>query len=124
MNDWRAQGACKGYPADMFFPERGDHGAIARARLVCAGCPVTDQCLEFALANFEKFGVWGGKSERERRQLRRKQWDGQRFTSVRSENRKRQARLLAEQGASREEIAHRLGVSLHSVRDYLNREAS
>jgi len=38
---------------------------------VCKGCEVREQCLDYALANGEKFGIWGGLSERERRRLRR-----------------------------------------------------
>lgn len=41
------------------------------AKAVCAGCAVREQCLEFALTNGEKFGIWGGLSERERRRIRR-----------------------------------------------------
>ena len=43
---------------------------VARAKAVCAGCPVREACLEFALANDERWGVWGGTSERQRRAMR------------------------------------------------------
>ena len=42
-----------------------------KAKEVCRGCVVREDCLEFALANGEKFGIWGGMSERERRRIRR-----------------------------------------------------
>lgn len=66
---WMNDGACIGADPEVFFIERGASAAPAKA--VCAGCPVREQCLDYALDNCEKFGVWGGKSERERRRLRR-----------------------------------------------------
>ncbi len=66
---WRADGACNGVDPDLFFPERGD--STREAKEVCKSCVVREDCLEFALAAGEKFGIWGGKSERERRGLRR-----------------------------------------------------
>jgi WhiB family redox-sensing transcriptional regulator len=59
----------------LFFPERG--ASTTEAKAVCAGCPVTEDCLWFALGAtddrvpVQKFGIWGGTSERERRRLRR-----------------------------------------------------
>ena len=53
----------------MFFPEIGESGAEAKA--VCAQCPVSRQCLDFALHNDETLGVWGGTTPRGRRLLRR-----------------------------------------------------
>lgn len=55
---------------DMFFPNRGENTAPAKA--ACGRCPVKDDCLDFALTNGEKFGIWGGTSERERRRIRRR----------------------------------------------------
>jgi WhiB family redox-sensing transcriptional regulator len=54
---------------DLFFPERG--ASTREAKEVCRGCVVREDCLEYALVNGEKFGIWGGMSERERRRLRR-----------------------------------------------------
>jgi len=67
--DWQAQANCMGVDPDLFFPERG--ASTKEAKEVCRGCVVREDCLEFALANGEKFGIWGGMSERERRRLRR-----------------------------------------------------
>ena len=64
-----ALGACRGVDPEVFFPEQGM--SLEPAKRVCADCAVRDECLEFALANRERFGVWGGPSERERRRLRR-----------------------------------------------------
>ncbi|MFM7306572.1 MAG: WhiB family transcriptional regulator [Actinomycetota bacterium] len=66
---WQDQANCLGVDPDLFFPERG--ASTREAKEVCRGCEVRVQCLEYALANGEKFGIWGGLSERERRRLRR-----------------------------------------------------
>ena len=66
---WQDQANCLGVDPDLFFPERG--ASTREAKEVCRGCEVRQQCLDYALANGEKFGIWGGLSERERRRLRR-----------------------------------------------------
>ncbi len=68
---WQDQANCLGVDPDLFFPERG--ASTREAKEVCRGCVVKQDCLDFALTNGEKFGIWGGLSERERRKLRRKQ---------------------------------------------------
>lgn len=67
--EWADLANCRGVDPGLFFPERGEPTAEAKA--VCAGCVVRADCLDYALVNGEKHGVWGGKSERERRGLRR-----------------------------------------------------
>jgi WhiB family redox-sensing transcriptional regulator len=64
-----ALGACRGVDPDLFFPDRGE--SLEPAKRICSECVVRDECLEHALASGERFGVWGGTSERERRRLRR-----------------------------------------------------
>ena len=66
---WQDDANCLGVDPDFFFPERG--ASTREAKAVCAGCEVRADCLEYALVNGEKFGIWGGMSERERRRLRR-----------------------------------------------------
>lgn len=66
---WTEHAACRGLNPELFFPERG--ASTREAKEVCRGCVVREQCLEFALQNGEKFGIWGGLSERERRRIRR-----------------------------------------------------
>src|SRR5690606_31068355 len=73
---WRDLGACQGMPADLFSPERGD--STEEAKEVCRGCVVRAQCLEYALENSERFGIWGGTSERQRRRMRRARRTGER----------------------------------------------
>ncbi len=66
---WQEQANCLGVDPDLFFPERG--ASTREAKAVCRGCEVRADCLEYALAHGEKFGIWGGLSERERRRVRR-----------------------------------------------------
>lgn len=66
---WQMTANCLGVDPDLFFPERG--ASTKEAKAVCRGCTVREDCLEYALANGEKFGIWGGLSERERRRIRR-----------------------------------------------------
>ncbi len=66
---WRAYALCKTRPDLDWFPGRG--ASFREQKEVCAACPVADACLEAALRNGEKDGIWGGTSERERRRIRR-----------------------------------------------------
>jgi len=66
--EWMVEASCRGHDPGIFFPGRGESTAPARA--ICAGCPVTEACLEYSMAIVEKQGIFGGKSERERRALR------------------------------------------------------
>ena len=67
--EWQLRANCMGVDPELFFPERGS--STREAKEVCRGCVVAQECLEFAIANGEKFGIWGGMSERERRRVRR-----------------------------------------------------
>ncbi len=66
---WQDLANCRGANADLFFPERG--ASTRTAKSICRECTVREECLEFAIVNSEKFGIWGGLSERERRKIRR-----------------------------------------------------
>ncbi len=66
---WRAHAACRGHQTDCWFPERGENSSYALS--VCRTCSVRDECLAEALETNETIGIWGGKSERELRALRR-----------------------------------------------------
>ncbi|MCB4207968.1 WhiB family transcriptional regulator [Arthrobacter sp. UM1] len=66
---WQAEALCAQTDPEAFFPEKG--GSTRDAKRVCAACAVRDECLEYALENDERFGIWGGLSERERRRVRR-----------------------------------------------------
>ena len=67
---WRSRAACRGRSPAIFFPVGKDPSAYAQARLICAGCPVREDCLETHLA--EQLGLWGGLSPPERVALRRR----------------------------------------------------
>jgi WhiB family redox-sensing transcriptional regulator len=67
--DWKKDGNCYGVDPKLFFPETGV--GVDESKQACNGCEVEVKCLEFALEFNEEFGVWGGKSERERRKIRR-----------------------------------------------------
>ncbi len=66
---WQERALCAETDPEAFFPEKG--GSTREAKKICTGCDVRTECLEYALGNDERFGIWGGLSERERRRLRR-----------------------------------------------------
>ena len=66
---WQERALCAQTDPEAFFPEKG--GSTREAKRVCTGCEVRAECLEYALARDERFGIWGGMSERERRRLKR-----------------------------------------------------
>lgn len=66
---WQDDALCAQVDPDAHFPEMG--GSTKTAKAVCARCPVTAECLAYALEHNERFGVWGGVSERERRRMQR-----------------------------------------------------
>lgn len=68
--DWYAHGACLGIHPDHFHPDRGE--STHEAKAICSTCPVRVECLDWALTTHQKFGIWGGTSERERRRIRRR----------------------------------------------------
>jgi len=63
--DWMSAALCAETDAETFYPERGQSARAAKK--ICASCPVKVQCLRYAITHDERFGVWGGLSERERR---------------------------------------------------------
>ncbi|CAN5129227.1 WhiB family transcriptional regulator [soil metagenome] len=66
---WQTDSLCAQTDPEAFFPEKG--GSTRDAKRICQTCEVKAQCLEYALQNDERFGIWGGLSERERRKLRK-----------------------------------------------------
>jgi len=64
---WMDEAICAQTDPEAFFPEQG--ASTADAKKVCSGCPVRERCLQYALRNKERFGIWGAKSERERWKL-------------------------------------------------------
>ncbi len=70
VGDWQDRALCAQTDPEAFFPEKG--GSTREAKRICASCEVRAECLEYALQNDERFGIWGGLSERERRRLKRR----------------------------------------------------
>lgn len=68
---WVDEAVCAQTDPDLFFPEKG--GSTRQAKKVCLGCPVRQRCLDWAMRpeHEERFGIWGGKSERERSRMAR-----------------------------------------------------
>ena len=64
---WRQRAACRGVDPDVFYPVSDEDAEEAKE--ICAQCAVRQACLEYALANRERDGVWGGATERERRRI-------------------------------------------------------
>ena len=70
---WADEALCAETDPEAFFPEKG--GSVRAAKQVCRGCDVRPECLRYALEHEERFGIWGGLSERERRRLKRQPMD-------------------------------------------------
>jgi WhiB family transcriptional regulator, redox-sensing transcriptional regulator len=69
MSDWREDALCQEVDPEIFFPDKGR--TVTDAKRVCMACEVRTECLQDALATNERFGVRGGKTERERRKLKK-----------------------------------------------------
>ena len=68
-NQWQDRALCAQTDPEAFFPEKG--GSTREAKRICVGCEVKAECLTYALMHDERFGIWGGLSERERRRLKK-----------------------------------------------------
>jgi WhiB family redox-sensing transcriptional regulator len=88
-NDWRTNAACKGMDPEHFFSsdddamgkhERAEREASAKA--VCVKCDVRRDCLSYAIAAGERYGIWGGMNAQERRALARNRQTGTRATEA------------------------------------------
>jgi WhiB family redox-sensing transcriptional regulator len=74
VGQWQELAACRTAEPELFFPisARGPSAVdVARAKKICASCPVRYQCLDYAQATHQKDGIWGGLTEQERHQRRR-----------------------------------------------------
>lgn len=70
LPDWHKDAVCASTDPGAYFPDKGE-STMAAKRVCWASCLVREECLEFALKNGERYGVWGGLSERERRKVAR-----------------------------------------------------
>lgn len=74
-DDWRNSGACRDEDPELYFPIGTSGPAVLQAeqaKAVCRRCPVTDECLRWALESGQDSGVWGGMTEEERRAVKRR----------------------------------------------------
>ena len=90
--DWQMRAACRGLDSAFFFHPAGERGPAravreARAKQICQGCPVLEQCRRHALAVEEPYGVWGGLSESERDEIVRSRTRTVRLPSTRATSR-------------------------------------
>ena len=112
---WRELAACRGTNLEVFFPERGE--SAGPARQVCAGCPVRQPCLDYAITNRITHGIWGGLTERERRALR------SRWVRISREDRDRAIVAAETDGRTAAAIGRTFGLSRTSVARVLSRDA-
>lgn len=73
--NWRSAGACLSADPDLFFPISSTGRAqrqIARAKMICAGCRVRLECLDFAVSHGQVYGIWGGTTPEDRQRARRR----------------------------------------------------
>ena len=64
---WMALAACAGMDPNLFFPDRYDDKDWTAIKKLCAGCPVKDECRDYAVRHHEGAGWWGGMSPKDRR---------------------------------------------------------
>ena len=69
LGDWTKDAACKG-KTKLFFVTRGDTNTMNRAKAICQNCPVVEECRSYVLYHPERFGIWGGMTEKDRRHYR------------------------------------------------------
>lgn len=115
--EWVVDALCAQTDPEEFFPEKG--GSTRQAKRVCMSCDVRTECLDYALERGERFGIWGGLSERERRKLRGEA--GARPGGQPDPAGDRRAAELAEAGMTVPEIAKALGVTPRSAERKLAR---
>lgn len=112
--DWRDDAACREVDPELFFPTATDSSRATKAKSICDVCRVATQCLEYAVANPELEGVWGGTSFRERQAIRRGSFtQGDRHS--RPEHLRRWARQEHARGRAATDIASQLGVSDRTI---------
>ena len=108
--EWTTDALCAQVDPALFYPEAGEPNRDAKR--ICAGCEVRAECLAYALAHRERFGVWGGTTERERRRLRRAGGPG---TPTRAPDRRTGTVRQLATTLTDPEIAARLGCSARTV---------
>lgn len=111
---WQASAACIGYDPELWYPEDWDTSSKLKAKKICSGCPVRQECREFALGDpAGEWGLWGGQSARTRMNIRREQ--GRRIRCERADERHATIRQMAADGMSVPDIAEAMGVTKRTV---------
>lgn len=114
---WMAEGVCAQTDPDAFFPEKGVPANAAKA--VCADCPVREMCLQYALENDERYGIWGGMSEHQRRKLRKgRRVPREQRSDPRSLDLRHTVAAMTRDGLSATEIGRQLRISPRTVIRY------
>jgi WhiB family transcriptional regulator, redox-sensing transcriptional regulator len=125
MLEWQDQSVCRRYKPEVFFGQSGQAMTVDEenyAKGICSQCPVSDQCLKYALTfdERENFGVWGRTTPAERRRMKRGRAQASAkdsaATARMSKLRQQEARRLSTMGAHPQEIAAQLGLSLRHTR--------
>ena len=111
---WRYGAACRGANLKVFFPDRGQPAEPARQ--ICAGCPVRQPCLEYALSQGITNGIWGGLTDRDRRPLR------VHHTLTARQQRDEAIAAAAAAGSTRAAIGRMFGLAATSVGRVLSRD--
>lgn len=70
VDEWKLWAACSDTDPEVFFPGPGE--SASEAKRICGNCAVPAECLDYALRHDERFGIWGGLSERARASLKRR----------------------------------------------------
>lgn len=106
---WQNHAACRDADPELFYPEPGPgmHEQVAEAKALCAGCPVRADCGAYALRTRERFGIWGGQADRQRRATRRR--------TRRPGRCDRDIAHLTAAGLTAEHIAAKLGIAPRTV---------
>lgn len=112
---WTAQAVCAQTDPEAFFPEKG--GSTREAKKVCSGCPVTADCLAYAIKHGERFGIWGGLSERERRKVG--QVNVPRTTGLTDDQKAAIVTLRDGGRRTQKQVASMLGLAESTVRHHL-----
>jgi len=112
---WRYRAACCGTDLEVFFPGRGQ--SAEPARRICAGCPVRQPCLDYAIRHGIADGIWGGLAERDRRALR------SRHTVAARRARDEAIASASAAGYTKAAIGRAFGMAATSVSRVLSRDA-